>query len=315
MKSFWIFFTFIFSLNVDAQSYPSKPVKLVVPFPAGSATDQVARLAGQQLQEALKQPFVVENKPGAQGAIAAEFVAKAAPDGTTLLVTTNTPQAANVSLFKKLPYDPVKDFEPVVRLSTTSFMLMAKPDFPANNLKELLAYVRTQPGKLSAGYGSAGSQVSIAMMKAMGKLDVVEVPYKGIPQTVTDVLGGTLSFTFVDLSNALPQMKGGKLRGYAVTSEKRTPLAPDVPAMAEELKGYDLIAWFAIMAPAGTPKDVVQLLYDVSAKALQKNEVKEKFAFIGTDVAPMNPAQLGAFIKSEIAKWAVLVKQAGIQPE
>jgi tripartite-type tricarboxylate transporter receptor subunit TctC len=305
----------LFSGGIFAQGYPVKPVKLVVPFPAGSATDQVARLAGQQLQEALKQPFVVENKPGAQGAIAAEFVAKSAPDGYTLLVTTNTPQAANVSLFKHLPYDPVKDFEPVVRLSTTSFMLMAKPDFPAKDLKELLAYVRSQPGRLSAGYGSAGSQVSIAMMKAMGKLDVVEVPYKGIPQTVTDVLGGTLSFTFVDLSNALPQIKGGKLKGYAVTSEKRTPLAPEVPAMAEELKGYDLIAWFAIMAPAGTPKEVVQSLYDAAAKALQKSEIREKFAFIGTDVAPMNPAQLAAFIKSEIAKWAVLVKQAGIQPE
>jgi tripartite-type tricarboxylate transporter receptor subunit TctC len=315
MKASWMVLALAVSLNVSAQGYPSKPVKLVVPFPAGSATDQVARLAGQQLQEALKQPFVVENKPGAQGAIAAEFVAKSAPDGYTLMVTTNTPQAANVSLFKHLPYDPVKDFEPVVRLSTTSFMLMAKPDFPAKNLKDLLAYVRSQPGKFSAGYGSAGSQVSIAMLKAMGKLDVVEVPYKGIPQTVTDVLGGTLSFTFVDLSNALPQMKGGKLRGYAVTSEKRTPLAPDVPAMAEELKGYDLIAWFAIMAPAGTPKDIVQSLYDASAKALQKNEIREKFAFIGTDVAPMNPAQLAAFIKSEIAKWATLVKQAGIQPE
>jgi tripartite-type tricarboxylate transporter receptor subunit TctC len=315
MKRLWIFLALIFSFNVNAQSYPSRPVKLVVPFPAGSATDQVARLAGQQLQEALKQPFVVENKPGAQGSIAAEFVAKSAPDGYTLLVTTNTPQAANVSLFKKLPYDPVKDFEPVVRLSTTSFMLMAKPDFPAKNLKELLAYVRSQPGKLSAGYGSAGSQVSVAMMKAMGKLDMVEVPYKGIPQTVTDVLGGTLSFTFVDLSNALPQVKGGKLKGYAVTSEKRTPLAPDVPAMAEELKGYDLIAWFAIMAPAGTPRDIVQLLYDVSLKGLSSTETKERFANIGTDVAPMNPAQLGAFIKSEIVKWAGLVKQAGIQPE
>ena len=312
---FVLLFSLLFSFQLHARSYPSKPVKLVVPFPSGSATDQVARLAGQQLQEALKAPFVVENKPGAQGSIAAAFVASSAPDGYTLLVTTNTPQAANVSLFKQLPYDPVKDFEPVVRLSTTSFMLMAKPDFPAKNLKELLAYVRSQPAKLSAGYGSAGSQVSIAMMKAMGGLDVVEVPYKGIPQTVTDVLGGTLSFTFVDLSNALPQMKGGKLRGYAVTSEKRTPLAPDVPAMAEELKGYDLIAWFAIVAPAGTPKEIVQSLYDVSAKALQKSEVREKFAFIGTDVAPMNPAQLGAFIKSEIAKWAMLVKQAGIQPE
>ena len=315
MNRFWIFLALIFSLNVNAQSYPSKAVKLVVPFPAGSATDQVARLAGQQLQEALKQPFVVENKPGAQGAIAAEFVAKSAPDGYTLLVTTNTPQAANVSLFKKLPYDPVKDFEPVVRLSTTSFMLMVKPDFPARTLKEFLAYVRTQPGKLSAGYGSAGSQVSLAMLKSMGKLDVVEVPYKGIPQTVTDVLGGTLSFTFVDLSNALPQAKGGKLRGLAVTSAKRTALAPDVPAVAEELKGYDLIAWFALMAPAGTPKEIVQLIFESVSKSIQKNEVKEKFANIGTDVALMNPAELGAFIKSEIAHWANLVKLANIQPE
>jgi tripartite-type tricarboxylate transporter receptor subunit TctC len=290
-------------------------VKLVVPFPAGSATDQVARLAGQQLQEALKQPFVVENKPGAQGAIAAEFVARSAPDGYTLLVTTNTPQAANVSLFKKLAYDPVKDFEPVVRLSTTSFMLMAKPDFPARTLKEFLAYVRTQPGKLSAGYGSSGSQVSIAMLKSMGRLDVVEVPYKGIPQTVTDVLGGTLAFTFVDLSNALPQMKGGKLKGYAVTSARRTPLAPEVPAMAEELKGYELIAWFALMAPAGTPKEVVHSLYESSARGISRPETAEKFANIGTDVALMNPAELGAFIKSEIAHWAQLVKLAGIQPE
>jgi len=315
MNRLWIFLCFIFSLNAGAQGYPAKPVKLVVPFPAGSATDQVARLTGQQLQEALKQPFVVENKPGAQGAIAAEFVARSAPDGYTLMVTTNTPQAANVSLFKKLAYDPVKDFEPVARLSTTSFMLMAKPDFPAKNLKELLAYVRTQPGKLSAGYGSAGSQVSIALLKSLGKLDVVEVPYKGIPQTVTDVLGGTLTFTFVDLSNALPQMKGGKLKGYAVTSAKRTPLAPEVPAVAEELKGYELIAWFALMAPAGTPKDVVQLVSDSISRSIQKPEIKEKFANIGTDVAPMNPAELGAFIKSEIAHWANLVKLANIQPE
>ena len=303
------------SFDAFAQGYPSKPVKLVVPFPAGSATDQVARLAGQQLQEALKAPFVIENKPGAQGAIAADFVAKSAPDGYTLLVTTNTPQAANVSLFKKLAYDPVKDFEPVIRLSTTSFMLMAKPEFPAKTLKEFIAYVRTQPGRLSAGYGSSGSQVSLAMLKSMGKLDVVEVPYKGIPQTVTDVLGGTLAFTFVDLSNALPQMKGGKLRGLAVTSGKRTPLAPDVPAVAEELRGYELIAWFAIMAPANTPKDVVQALSDSALKALRSKDVAERFGNIGTDVAPMGPAELGAFIKSEIAHWAGLVKLAGIQPE
>lgn len=315
MKSFWIFLTVIFSLNANAQGYPAKPVKLIVPFPSGSATDQVARLTGQQLQEELKQPFIVENKPGAQGAIAAAEVAKAAPDGYTLLLTTNTPQAANVSLFKKLSYDPVKDFAPVARIGTTSFMLMLKSDSPIRTFKEFLADARAKPGKLSSGYGSAGSQVSLAMLKSMGKVDVVEVPYKGIPQTITDVLGGTLSFTFVDLGNALAQAKGGKLRGLAVTSATRTPLAPDVPAIAEELKGYELIAWFALMAPAGTPKEIVSLLSESTLKALKKKELADKFALIGTDVAPMNPEQLGKFIQSEIAHWAKLVKLAGIQPE
>jgi tripartite-type tricarboxylate transporter receptor subunit TctC len=304
-----------FAIGAHAQTYPARPVKLMVPFPAGSATDQVARLVGQQLQEELKQPFIVENKPGAQGAIAAGEVARAAPDGYTLLVTTNTPQAANVSLFKKLAYDPVKDFAPVARIGTTSFMLMVRADSPIRNFKEFLGDARAKPGKLSAGFGSSGSQVSLAMLKSMGGLDVVEVPYKGIPQTITDVLGGTLSFTFVDLGNALAQSKGGKLKGLAVTSAKRTPLAPDVPAVAEELKGYELIAWFALMAPAGTPPQVVQRLHDVTVKGIAKPEVKEKFAAIGTDVAPLNPTELGKFIQSEIAHWAKLVKLAGIQPE
>jgi len=303
------------SLAAQAQTYPARPVKLLVPFPAGSATDQVARLVGRELQEELKQPFIVENKPGAQGSIAAAEVARAAPDGYTLLLTTNTPQAANVSLFRKLPYDPVKDFAPVARIGTTSFMLMVRADSPISTFKAFLADARAKPGKLAAGFGSAGSQVSLAMLKSMGKLDVVEVPYKGIPQAITDVLGGTLSFTFVDLGNALAQAKGGKLKGLAVTSAKRTPLASDVPAIAEELKGYELIAWFALMAPAGTPPGIVQRLHDVTAKGIAKAEVKEKFAAIGTDVAPMNPAELGKFIQSEIAHWAKLVKLAGIQPE
>src|SRR3954449_8455608 len=246
MKWFFSIIVALSAFSVQGQSYPSKPVKLVVPFPAGSATDQVARLIGAQLQEALRQPFIVENKAGAQGGIAAAEVARTAPDGYTLMVTTNTPQAANVSLFKKLNYDPVKDFAPIIRIGTTSFMLMVKPEFPPKNLKDFLAYARSKPG-LSAGYGSAGSQVSLAMLKAMGKLDVVEVPYKGIPQAITDTMGGSLAFTFVDLGNALGQAKGGKLRGLGVTSQKRTSLASDVPAVAEALPGYELIAWFALV--------------------------------------------------------------------
>jgi len=304
-----------FSAAALAQAYPAKPVKLLVPFPAGSATDQVARLAGAELQAALGQPFVVENKPGAQGAIAAAEVAKAAPDGYTLLVTTNTPQAANVSLFKKLAYDPVKDFTPITRYGTIGFMLMVRPDFPAKSLKEFLAHVRGQPGKLSAGYGSSGSHVSLAMLKSMGKLDVLEVPYKGIPQTITDTMGGSLQFTFVDMANALAQAKGGKLRGLAVTSGKRSALAPDLPAIGEELPGYEIIAWFALVGPAKLPEPVVQRLHEANAKALAKPEIREKFAAVGTDVAPLSPAELGKFIQSEIAHWAKLVKLAGIQPE
>jgi tripartite-type tricarboxylate transporter receptor subunit TctC len=298
-----------------AQSYPARPVKLVVPFPAGSATDQVARVIGQQLQEALKQPFVVDNKAGAQGSIAAAEVAKAAPDGYTLMVTTNTPQAANVSLFKKLNYDPVKDFAPIARLGTISFMLMVRSDFPAQNLKQFIAHAKANPGKLSAGYGSAGSQVSQAMLRSMAKIDFLDVPYKGLPQAITDVLGGSIAFTFADLANALAQQKGGKMRGLAVTSEKRSALAGDVPAIAEELPGYELIAWFALMAPAGTPPQVVARLHQETAAALAKPEVVERFAVIGTDVAPMNPEQLGAFIRSEIAKWAKMTKEAGIEPQ
>ncbi len=301
--------------HASAQTYPSKAVKLVVPFPAGSATDQIARVVGQQLQESLGQPFVVENKPGAQGSIAATEVARAAPDGYTLMLTTNTPQAANVSLFKKLNYDPVKDFAPIARLGTISFMIMVRPDFPAKNLKEFLHHAKANPGKLSAGYGSAGSQVSQAMLRSMGKIDFIDVPYKGLPQAITDVMGGQISFTFADLANALAQIKGGKLRGIAVTSQKRSALAPDVPAIAEELPGYELIAWFALVAPAATPAPVVSRLHDITVKSLAKPEVAARFATLGTDVAPMNPEQLGGFIRSEIAKWAKMAREAGIQPE
>src|SRR5215208_645283 len=271
-----------FTAGAQAQNYPTRPVKLIVPFPAGSATDQVARVVGAELQQALGQPFVVENKAGAQGGIAAAEVAKAAPDGYTLMVTTNTPQAANVSLFKKLNYDPVKDFTPITRYGTTSFMLMVRPDFPARTLREFIAHARSQPGKLSAGYGSAGSQVSVAMLKAMGKLDIVDVPYKGIPQTITDTLGGSLQLTFVDMANALAQQKGGKLRGLAVTNGKRSSLAPDLPALAEELPGYEVTAWFALMAPAKLPEPIVQRLHDTNMKALARPEVKERFATVGT---------------------------------
>lgn len=299
----------------SGRDYPTHPVKLVAPFPAGSNTDQVARVVGDQLQKALGQPFIVENKPGAQGSIAAETVARSAPDGYTLLLTTNSPLAANVSLFKKLSYDPVKDFAPIARLGVTAFVIMVKPDFQAKTLGELIALAKSQPGRLSAGSGGGGGQISIALLKSMAKVDVMEVSYKGVPQAITDLLGGSLSFAMVDLGNAAAQAKGGKLIPLAVTLDKQTSLAPGVPAIAETLPGFDVVPWLGLVAPARTPAEIVTKLYDATISALAKPEVKVSLANTGTEVGPMSPSDFGRFIQSEIAKWATLVKLAGMQPE
>ncbi len=304
------------SATAFAQTYPARPVKLVVPFPAGSATDQVARVIGQQLQEALKQPFVVENKAGAQGSIAAAEVAKAAPDGHTLMLTTNTPQAANVSLFKKLPYDPVKDFAPVARLGTISFMIMVRSDFPAQNLKQFIAHAKANPGKLSGGYGSAGSQVSQAMLRSMAGIDFVDVPYKGLPQAITDVLGGTLSFTFADLANALAQQKGGKLRGLAVTSEKRSPLAPEIPTMSEGgIRDFEMATWYGMLAPAGTPPELVAKIQRDAARVLNDRETKERLTRMGVDLVLNTPEAFRAYLQSEIARYTSIIKANGLKAE
>ncbi|MBL8384297.1 MAG: tripartite tricarboxylate transporter substrate binding protein [Burkholderiales bacterium] len=298
-----------------AQTYPARAVRLVVPFPAGSQTDLVARLIGQQLQDALGKPFVVENKPGAAGAIAASAVATSAPDGYTLLVTTAAIQAANVSLIRKLSYDPVKDFAPVARLANTSMMLMVRPDFPATSLDGFLAHVRAQPGKLSAGYGSPGAQVALAMLKQLGRLETVDVPYKGIPQAATDLIGGTLAFTFVDVGNAVAQARGGRLRPLGVTSAERAGQAPDVPALGEVLRGFEVSSWYGLAAPAGTGAEAVAVLNAAVARILAQPDVREKFLAIGTSVAPMAAEPFGAFIRAEIDNWARMVKMADIKPE
>ena len=302
------------ALPVSSQPYPSRPVRLVVPFPAGSATDTIARLIASDLQESLGQPFVLDNKPGAQGIIGSEIVARSAPDGYTLLVAAVSFAAAE-SLFKKVPYDTEKDFTPVSRLVSTPLALLVKPDFPARTPQEFIAYLRANPGKLSAGHGSSSSQVSIAQLRSMAKVDVIDAPYKGIPLAINDVLGGTLAFTFADLGNAMAQVKGGTLRAIAVTSERRNTLVPDWPALSEVLPGYDLDAWIALMAPKGLPREIAQKLHDATLKALAKPELRAKLSTVGFTPAPLGPDQMGPFIKAEVDKWAKLVKQAGIQPE
>jgi tripartite-type tricarboxylate transporter receptor subunit TctC len=313
MKRMLAAFAVLLAAHAHAQ-YPTKPVKIVVPFPAGSATDLVARVVGLELQSSLGQPFIIENKPGAQGSIASDQVAKGAADGYTLLLPANT-HAAVPSLYKKVPYDAVKDFAPIARISTTSLVLMVRTDYPPKNLQEFMAYAKANSGKLSAGYGSSSSQTSVSQLKKMAGIDVAEIPYKGIPLAVNDVLGKTLDFTFVDLGNALAQAKGGKLRGLAVTEKERNPLAPDWPPMATVLPGYDISAWFVLLAPAATPPDVIQKLSAATMAALAKPEMREKLAAIGMVPAPLKPAETGAFIQAQVAHWARLIKEAGIQPE
>lgn len=306
---------FVFITAAWAQPYPSHPVKLLVPFPAGSSTDQVARLLGNELQQALGQPFVVDNRPGAQGTIAADAVAKSAPDGYTLLLTTNSPLATDVSLFKKLPYDPLKDFAPIARIGVTAFVLMTRPDFKAKSLKELIELARAQPGKLSAGFGGGGGQVSQALFKSMAKVDIVDVPYRGVPQAVTDTLGGSVSYAFVDLGNAGALAKSGQLKALGQTLPQRTDLAPGVPAIGEVLPGFQVVAWFGLVAPARTPPDIVDKLYHLTATALAKPQVRHGIAITGTDVALQSPNEFAGFIKSEIPRWANLVKLSGMKAE
>ena len=309
-------FSFVLLASVAlAQGFPNKPVRLVVPFPAGSATDLAARVVGQNLSTALGQPFVVDNKPGAGGSIAAMEVIRAAPDGYTLLFSSNSAISSNVALLKKIPYDPTKDFSPVAGIGETVLVLMVKASAAQKNIQELVAYAKQNPGKATAGYGSSSSQVSIAVLNKLGGVDTLLVPYKGIPLAVNDVLGGTLDFTFVDAGNAMAQAKGGAMRGLGVTSTKRSALAPEWPTIAEVLPGFDITAWFAVVGPAGMAKEVVDKLNAATSAALAQPELKARLASIGITPMPMAPEPLKIFIAAEITKWTRLVKDANIQPE
>jgi tripartite-type tricarboxylate transporter receptor subunit TctC len=299
----------------SGQAFPSKPIRMLVPFPAGAATDMAARVIGQQLSTVLGQPVVVDNKPGAGGSIAAMEVVRAAPDGYTLMFASNSAISSNVALLKKIPYDPNKDFSPVAGTGETALVLMVKSGFPVKNLRELIAYIKSHPGKVNAGYGSSSSQISIATFDKLAGVETLLVPYKGIPLAINDVLGGTLDYTFADIGNALAQVKGGNMRALGVTASKRTPLMPDVPAIAEVLPGFDITAWFGIVGPAGMPKDVVDKLNAATTQVLRAPDMKERLATIGLTPMPMAPEPFKGFIASEIVKWTRLAREANVQPE
>jgi tripartite-type tricarboxylate transporter receptor subunit TctC len=295
-----------------SDDYPKRPIKIIVPFPAGAGPDQVARMLGQHLGDAWGQSVVIENRTGALGSIGAAEVARSVPDGYTLLMGTNTTQAADVAMLKNLPYDPAKDFAPIIRTITTAMVLVVKPDFPAKDLSQFLAYARNHPN-MTAGYGSGASQISIAQLQARGGLSIIAASYRGVPQAVTDVMGGAIDLAFADFSLAIPQMQGGTLRGIGVTSPTRNELTPNLPPLAEAMPGFEATIWYGLLAPAGTPAPIVNRLYAESEKFLSMPETREKLASVGVVVSTMPPDQFGAFIRSEITRWTADAKAAGIE--
>jgi len=297
------------------QTYPNHPIRVIVPFQAGSAPDQIFRITTQHMQATLGQPFVIENKPGANGNIGVAEAARAAPDGYTLVSANNTTFAANPSLYKTLPFDPQKDFAPVARFITTGLILAVRSDFPAKDLKEFIALAKANPGKLTAAQASAGMRVSIAMLRSLAGVEVLEVPYKGQPQALQDVLGGQVNFTFADYAVGFPQIKAGKIRGLGVTTPKRSPVAPDIPALGEGIPGFDVTVWAGMAAPAGTPRDVVAALWRATDQALASPDVRQALQAIGFGVEPLDPQAFSAYIAAETVRWAKMVKEAGIEPE
>ena len=310
-----VFAFFAATQTAGAQDYPLRPVRFIVPFPAGSAPDSIARIVTQHMQQTLGQNIVIDNRPGAQSIIGAVEAARSTPDGYTLLAGSNTAMAANVSLFKKLPYDPVKDFDPVARFITSALMLVVRADFPARNLADFVAHAKARPGQLSAAYASAGMQVGLAELKVRAGITVVEVPYKGVPQAVTDIIAGQIAFTFADSAVAIAQAQGGKVRALAVTTKNRSTLLPDIPSMAEEIPGFDISVWNGLFARAGTPKAIVARLNDAANKAVTAPDVAAKLRSLGQEPSPMTAEEFRAFQLAEIKKWAAQIKAAGIQPE
>ncbi|MBX3653483.1 MAG: tripartite tricarboxylate transporter substrate binding protein [Ramlibacter sp.] len=304
-------------LLAAAQAFPDKPITFVVPFAAGSATDQLARVIGQAVAAEARQSVVVENKAGASGFIASQQVAKAAPDGYTVMITTNTTHAANEHLFKKLPYDPVKDFAPLTGLGKGGQIMVVNPSLPAKSVAEFIALARKEPGKYSFGSGSSSSRMAGELLQQMAGIKLLHVPYKSNPLAITDLLGGQINMMITDTATGLPQIKAGKLNALGFSGSKRSPLAPDVPTIAEAgVPGYEMGYWFAAYAPAGTPAPVVKRLNELLVKAVRSESARTAFyAPTGTEPFTTTPEELARFQAGESQKWARIIKAAGIEAE
>jgi tripartite-type tricarboxylate transporter receptor subunit TctC len=302
------------ALGVQAQPYPSKPIRYIVPFAPGGTTDILARMVGAGLSSSLGQPVVVENKPGQAGSIGAAELARAAPDGYTVGGGTISSHAINATLYPKLPYDPLKDFAPITMLATLPNMLIVHPSVNAGSVRELVALLKANPNKYS--FGSAGNgtsqHISGELFKIMTGTQMQHIPYKGSGPMIPDLIAGTIQLSFENITTAYPQVKGGKLKALAVTSAKRSFVAPEVPTMAEAgLAGYDISSWQAMYAPAGTPRDIVSRLHAETVKVLRSPEGQKRLSELGLDAGGMAPEELLALMRSDIPRLGKVVRESG----
>jgi tripartite-type tricarboxylate transporter receptor subunit TctC len=303
----------VISVSAFAQAYPAKPIKIVVPFPAGGIADLYGRVIGARLSDGWGQPVVVENRTGAGGNIGADAVAKSAPDGYTLVMGTFGTHAVNVSLFSSMPYDPVRDFTPIVLVLEAEGLLVVHPSVPAQSVLDLIAYARAHPGRLtfaSAGMGTA-SHLAGELFKSMARVEMTHVPYKGNVPAITDLLAGQTSLLFGTMPTVLPHAKGGKLRALATIGSVRSAAAPELPLVAEALPGFEVNNWIGLFGPAGTPIDIVRRWNVEVNKIMQGADIKQRLLTEGARFAPNKPEEFGAFVQSEIAKWAPVVKASG----
>ena len=299
---------------VVAQQWPSKPIKWVVPFAPGGTTDILARTIGEKLSVTLGQPIIVDNKPGAGGGVGADQVAKSPADGYTIMGGTISTHAINASLYSNLPYDPVRDFAPITLIVRVPNMLVVNPELPAKDVRELIALLKASPGKYSfASSGNGTSQhLSGELFKTMTGVEMQHIPYRGSPPALADVVGGQVAMTFDNITTAWPLVKGGKLRALAVTTAKRSPIAPDVPTLAESgLPGYEIGSWQGVFAPAGVSTEIVKRLNTEIVRIINAPDVRQKLVDMGAEPAPNTPEEFAAMVKAEVAKWADVVRKSG----
>jgi len=305
-------------LGASAADYPSHPVNLVVAFTPGGPSDVLSRIVGRRLQDILHQPFIVENRPGSGGNIAAEEVARAAPDGYTLLMGNNSILATNAALYRKLAYNPATDFTPISLIGTQANILVVNPSVPVHSLAELIALAKANPGQLnfaSSGFGAA-AHLAGELFKTEAKIDIVHVPYKGAAPALQDVMAGHVQMMFATAASVIGLIKSGKVRALAVTTPKRTALLPDLPTVDElGIKGFDATTWHGLVAPAGTPKDIIDALNFATVEALKDPATQKSLIDLGVDIVGNSPKEFDAYIRTEIPKWTAVVKQSGAHVE